>query len=292
LARIEPSLLGELADRAQTERWAVSSERFEAALVRSLTKAFSDAVPDATRTARYLRGLHLEDLALACACEAGSEDAWEHFINEFRPQLYRAAGAIDTSGAARELADALYGELFGVKEQDGVRQSLFRYFHGRSSLGTWLRAVLSQRHVDRLRASQRLTSLDEDAPDQTATVAPPQPDWALEVKVLLAVLGAAVARLAARDRLRLACYHAQNLTLAQIGRLTGEHEATVSRHLTRTRRDLRREVEHELATTHGMKPAEIAECFSAAVQDAGELDVTVLLGVAEPRKTPRSSRST
>ena len=34
----------------------------------------------------------------------------------------------------------------------GERQSLFRYFHGRSSLTTWLRAVLAQRHVDRLRS--------------------------------------------------------------------------------------------------------------------------------------------
>ena len=38
----------------------------------------------------------------------------------------------------------------------------FRYFHGRSSLSTWLRAVLSQRHVDRLRSARRQDPLPED----------------------------------------------------------------------------------------------------------------------------------
>ena len=39
----------------------------------------------------------------------------------------------------------------------------------------------------------------------------------------------ALGRLPARDRLRLACYYAQGLTLAQIGRTLREHEATTSK---------------------------------------------------------------
>ena len=59
-------------------------------------------------------------------------------------------------------------------------------------------------------------------------------------------LGAAIARLAPRDRLRLAWYYQHGMTLAQIGRLCQEHEATVSRHLTRTRKALRGDVEGQL----------------------------------------------
>ena len=92
------------------------------------------------------------DLALACACAAGDERAWEHFISVQRPVLYRAADALDPSGAARELADSLYADLYGLRDGGGGHASLFRYFHGRSSLSTWLRAVLAQRHVDRLRS--------------------------------------------------------------------------------------------------------------------------------------------
>jgi DNA-directed RNA polymerase specialized sigma24 family protein len=101
----------------------------------------------------------------------------------------------------------------------------------------------------------------------------------------------AVAALAPRDRLRLGCYYAQELTLAQIGRLLGEHEATVSRHLTRTRRELRSAVERHLRETHGLNAAAVAECFAAAVDDPGSLDVAVLLDADGLRKTAAVERS-
>src|SRR5436190_9715263 len=103
---------------------------------------------------------------------AGDEAAWERFVRDYRPGLYKAAAAIDPSGGARDLADALYAELFGLNERDGVRQSLLRYFHGRSSLATWLRAVLAQRYVDRLRASRRVAPLPEG--DEIELPAPPR----------------------------------------------------------------------------------------------------------------------
>jgi len=99
---------------------------------------------------------------LACACADGLEAAWDHFIREYRPTLYRAADAIDPTGGARDLADSLYAELFGLSERDGQRRSHLRYYHGRSSLGTWLRAVLSQRHVDRIRAGTRMEPLPDE----------------------------------------------------------------------------------------------------------------------------------
>ena len=123
---------------------------------------------------RHFASLRLDELALACACAEGREAAWEHFVREYRPVLYRAASAIDASGGARDLADALYAELFGLTERDGARRSHFEYFHGRSSLATWLRAVLAQRSVDRARAARRLAPLpDEDAaaPPQSVTPA-------------------------------------------------------------------------------------------------------------------------
>lgn len=250
-------------------------------LTRSVEKAFPEGMPDARHVERYLEGLHLEDLALASACQDGHDAAWEHFIGAFRPQLYRAAAAIDASGNGRELADSLYADLFGLKERDGERQSLFRYFHGRSSLGTWLRSVLAQRHVDRLRSGKRLEPLPEEGAG-TTPVAPAaaSPDRQRLVAAVIGAFTAALGRLTPRDRLRLACYHAQQLTLAQIGKLTGEHEATVSRHLTRTRRELRRDVDEQLQSEHAMSPAEIAEAFAEAVADPGPLDVGQLL--AEP----------
>ena len=151
-----------LHQKSRADRWALSIEAFATALESSARKAFAAGPADPRQLERYLDALHLEDLALACACAQGSEPAWEHFIREHRPVLYRAVDAIDSSGASRDLADSLYGELFGLDVRDGERRSHFRYFHGRSSLATWLRAVLSQRHVDRIRSVRRQDPLPED----------------------------------------------------------------------------------------------------------------------------------
>ena len=156
------------------------------------------------------------DLELARQCAAGDEQAWERFVLEYRPILYRAADALDPSGGARDLADALYADLYS--------KSLFRYFQGRSSLATWLRAVLSQRYVDRIRANRRLEPLpDEERGIERADVhhyesprdPTPDPDRARHLRLLQDALNDAVTTLNPKDRLRLGCYYAQGLTLAR-----------------------------------------------------------------------------
>jgi RNA polymerase sigma-70 factor (ECF subfamily) len=288
---LDHALVARLYTKARAERWAVTIDRLAEALEGSASRAFATSPPP-RELERYLDALHLEDLALACACADGHESAWEHFVREHRPALYRAAEAIDHSGGGRELADSLYADLFGLAERDGLRRSLFRYFHGRSSLSTWLRAVLAQRHVDRIRSVRRLEPLPpDDGGELAADLEPPGPERPRFVAAMRHAVKAAVARLAPRDRLRLACYYAQDLTLAQIGRTMGEHEATVSRHLGRTRRAIRTDVEQQLRGQHRMSEAEVAECFSSVVADAGPLDLADML--AEPaRKEPGPDRST
>jgi RNA polymerase sigma-70 factor (ECF subfamily) len=286
-------VLARLYSQAQASKWGVSEAVFAAALERSASKAFPDATPNAPAVERYCSGLHLEDLALACACAEGNDAAWEHFVLVFRPVLYRAASALDPSGGAREHADSLYADLFGLQEKDGERRSLFRYFHGRSSLATWLRAVLSQRHVDGIRAQRRLTSLDDEE-STTVVVSRPAADpdanrfRALITQALLTCL----ATLSDRDRLRLACYYREDLTLAQTGRLLREHEATVSRQLARTRKVIREDVERSLRQEHGLDEADIGRCFECTIDDPGTLDLRELLGSTAVRKESEPERST
>ena len=287
---VGPEVVKRLHRKANAEKWGVTPDRFAAALESSLAHAFPDGTT-AGGAEQYLSSLHLHDLGLATACIDGNESAWEHFVREHRPVLYRAADAIDKTGGAREAADSLYAELFGLSERDGERRSLFRYFHGRSTLGTWLRAVLSQRYVDRLRSTRRLEPLPAD--DQEAAIpaadTPIAPEHGRFVDIMQRTLTTAVARLEPRDRLRLACYYAQNLTLAQTGRILREHEATTSRHLTRTRHVIRQDVEQQMKQM-GISDAEIAECFAAISSDAGPLDLADILPV--PRKNAGQERST
>lgn len=288
LWRLDAATAERLHRVARAERWGVSLDSWSRALERGVRHVFDGEPPDQTQLDRHLASLRLDDLALACACAAGHEAAWEHFVREYRPVLYRAAAAIDPSGGARDLADALYAELFGLTERDGERRSHFDYFHGRSSLATWLRAVLAQRSVDRVRAARRLAPLPEEEP---AAASAPQrsPDHARFIALIRTALAAAVGRLVPRDRLRLACYYAQELTLAQIGRSLDEHEATVSRQIAKARKTVRQDVERQLCDA-GLNDDAIAECFAAVSSDPGPLDVSDVLEPAGG-KNPDTGRS-
>jgi hypothetical protein len=92
-----------------------------------------------------------------------------------------------------------------------------------------------------------------------------------------AALAAAIAALAPRDRLRLGCYYAQDMTLAAIGKMLGEHEGTVSRHLTRTRASLRAAIDASLRDA-GLDEAGRAECFRSVMDDAGSIDLAEMVG--------------
>ena len=232
------------------------------------------------------------DLQLARQCAAGDPAAWDRFVLEYRPVLYRAADSLDPAGRAREIADSLYAELYGIKEANGERQSLFRYFHGRSSLATWLRAVLVQRYIDRVRAERRLEPLpngDLSVADAAALdsggrgAREPDLERPRYVALIRSALGRVVRRLPAKDRLRLACYYVQDLTLAEIGRVMKEHEATVSRHLARTRRAIRDDVEQELREEAGFTDAQVSECFASIAEDPGPLDLKSVFNRGERR---------
>src|SRR5262249_51781623 len=150
----------------------------------------------------------------------------------------------------------------------------------------WLRAVLAQRHVDRLRAGRRLEPLPESDPSVGADlkVGPYEDDRCREL--IQDALTRAISELPSRDRLRLACYDAQELTLAETGKLLGEHEATCSRHLTRTRKALRGTIEGYLKREHSLAEAEITDCFASVSQDPGELDLHQFLRMP-PASTER-----
>lgn len=293
MSALDDKLVRRLYAAARADRWSLDTSQFRDALEASAAKAFAGRTPTAREIDRYLTALHVEDLALACACAAGCDTAWEHLMREYRPVLYRSAAALDASGAARELADSLYADLYGLQERDGARRSLFGYFHGRSSLATWLRSVLAQRYVDWIRARRRLDPLvdEEDAPAVPTAWAAPDPDAPRYQALMERALADAVARLTPRDRLRLGCYYAQQLTLAEIGRMLKEHEATVSRKIARARRVIREDVARTLRVEVGLKEDEIARCLEIALDDAGRLDLGRIFGAGDQSKISDPERS-
>src|SRR5713101_7192057 len=297
---------------SQAGRWQLAPEQFAAALERSAKKRLTAAAMTSTSLQEFLAALHLEDLALAAACAEGCEAAWEHFFAVYRSYLRAAAAAIlrrnADSAEARELADSLFSELYGLAGGKGSERSLFRYFHGRGSLKTWLRAVLAQRHIDSIRAGRRFEELADDETGDGGLhtqhhqpVHPLDPHRERYVAFFTRALQTALDRLDPQEKDRLRLYYAEEKTLAEIGRLLGEHESSVSRHLDRVRRDLRQAVEgllrHGIAAANGfavqpgLSDAEIALCFEYSAGDS-PIDLEKLLprskspGPAAGKRTP------
>ena len=277
-AHVSPPIERELYARSGASAWDVSIETFSVRLNVCVTKRFQGAAASERDVDAFVRSLHLEDLALACACAAGHERAWEHFVRELRPSLYAAARRMTTPDRARELADSLFAELFGLETRGGQRRSLLDYYHGRARLSTWLRTVMAQRQVDAIRTSARLVPLDDaDHVAGEAEAQPfPNPRRKESVELAQRALDSAVAALEPRDRLRLRLYYAEGLKLAQIGRLLNEHEATASRKLERVRREIRERIERTLQHECGLRPDAVAECLEEAA-GAPEMDLSRVL---------------
>ena len=304
-------LVAELHEKALCARWGAPPDAFAEGLRRSAQKRFGGTRPDAAEVEAYLKSLHLEDLALACACSEGIEKAWDFFIANFRQDLRHAASAMlrgsgrADDARAEELADSLYADLYGVRSgKDGRRKSLFEYFHGRSKLSTWLRAVLAQKQVDIFRTSNRTVSLDDetdgDAPHELASRVESvpvdhDPDRERYLGRFDLALSAALASLTPRERMILACYYVDQLTLAEIGRLLREHESTVSRQLERLRRALRESMTQMLlrempacagrTAEPALDAAQVELAFEYAVGD-WPFDLSKALSAADPAEGP------
>jgi hypothetical protein len=75
----------------------------------------------------FYRTLQLNDLVLAQACAEGSSSAWDVLVQTYKPKLYAAALAITKDrDLARQLADSLFGELFGAA-RNGSRCKLLSF---------------------------------------------------------------------------------------------------------------------------------------------------------------------
>lgn len=279
LADLEP-LLVELFARSGAARYGISPPEFERVLNVIAAKYLpAEAAPEETR--ELLVTLRVEELAMARACAAGHEGAWQDFLIKFREKLYDAALAITKDEATgRELADSLYADLYGTTSRDGRRVSKLESYTGRGSLEGWLRTVLAQEFVNRYRKQRRLVSLEEkDEAGVQFAAAEPVAVGAVDPRVEAAT-DEALALLSAEDRFVLAAYFLDGRTLAEIGRMLGVHESTVSRKLEKITAALRKRIRSGL-TARGMSKRQAEEALDADVRDI-QVDVRARLAQESP----------
>jgi len=268
-----------LYERSGAAAYGVSVEQFAAILDEILRKYFSqnsahDSDPNSARAsaeqkADFCAGLRLEELALARACAAGNERAWQDFIARYRQKLHGMALHITRDVAhAAELADSLFADLYGVNTRDGIRRSKLVFYTGRGSLEGWLRTVMAQEFINRYRKQKRTVSLEEQTEEGVQfRAAVQEPAYASDQR-LEAATDEALAELSSEDRFTLASYYLDGRTLAEIARTLGLHESSVSRRLDRLATGLRKRILAGLRM-QGMSHAQATEALETDVRDIG-----------------------
>src|ERR1700756_3310279 len=261
---VASEMLAELHAKAGCERIGLTRESFSTILCEVGTK-YGASSEDEART--FFLSLRVDELALARACAAGENSAWEIFLTRYREKLYLSALRIAREdSAARELADTLYADLYGTNTRDGQRVSKLASYTGRGSLEGWMRTVLAQEYVNRYRRTKRLVSLDEESEEGIQFRAPePEPVPAADPRLAQAT-DEALAVLSGEDRTVLSAYYLDGRTLAEIARMLGVHESTISRKVDKLAKSLRKKI---LATLRhkGMSRPQAEEALEVDVRD-------------------------
>jgi len=222
----------------------------------------------------------LDDLYLATACAAGEDDAWREierkhfaFIRDFAGRFLRGADAEDL--AADVMAD--------LWQRRKIAQ-----FEGRSTLRTWLGAVVTRAALN-VMAAAPLPLVHE--PSEAAVLARHTGvarDGAEEGRTLARFVRRAIDRLDAESKLLLLFHYEQGLSLDHMEPLFGASKATLSRRLKRVRESLRTTVEG-LATAEG-GPDAAASLGRGIGRAQAEFDLAALLGDATSLKEQARER--
>jgi RNA polymerase sigma-70 factor, ECF subfamily len=282
------ALVAELHAKGGCEKIGITCESFSLILCEIGTKhAGASASEHELRT--FFLSLRVDELALARGCAAGDNSAWEIFLTRYREKLYLSALRIAREdSAARELADNLYADLYGTSTREGQRVSKLASYTGRGSLEGWLRTVLAQEYVNRYRKTKRLVSLDEESEEGQQFEAPePEPSAPADNRLAQATDNV-LSSLPADDRLLLSAYYLDGRTLAEIARMLGVHESTISRKLDKLAKALRKQILAELAR-EGMSRRQAEEALEVDVRD---LQVNIrrsLIGTAMHTPTQESA---
>src|SRR6201993_217675 len=277
-------LLPQLHPKSGCEKLGLTRESFAAILCEVSMKYAASGAEGEVRT--LLLSLRVDELALARACAEGHNSAWEIFLTRYREKLYLAALRIAREdSAAREVADTLYADLYGTSTREGQRVSKLASYTGRGSLEGWLRTVLAQEYVNRYRRTKRLVSLEEESEEGVQFRAPEPEPVAPADNRLTRATDAVLADLPAEDRMVLSAYYLDDRTLAEIARMLGVHESTISRKLDKLAKSLRKQIVAALVKD-GMSRRQAEEALEVDVRD---LQVDIRRSLAQETPSPAFS---
>jgi len=126
--------------------------------------------------------------------------------------------------------------------------------------------VLAQEYVNRYRRTKRLVSLDEESEEGVQFRAPDLTPIPPADTRLAQATDEALGLLSSEDRMVLSAYYLEGRTLADIARMLGVHESTISRKLDKLAKSLRKQIVAAL-TRRGMSRRQAEEALDVDVRD-------------------------
>lgn len=257
-------LTGLIAERIRI-RFGVSAAQFAARVIELAGPAGVPAID-------YVERLALDDLYLATACASGDLDAWRECEAAQFPFIRTFARRFLPDAPAQDLADQVIADLW-------QRGKIGRYA-GRSTLRTWLGAVVAHAAINARKTWQPGVPSDSDAFREYArrnsamAMTRPSPEDADAGRVLADLIGRVIEGLDPEEKLLLQLHYEQGLTLDQMGPPLRSSKATLSRRLKRIREQVKTRIDELARRTHGISADVLRERLAL---DRLEIDLSVVL---------------
>lgn len=268
----------ELYTISEAAKFDISREAFEELLF-GISQEYLSPAATSSNIVEFCLKLHFNDLVLAQACASGQEIAWKIFVDRYRNKLLRAAWRIvKDEGRARELVDTFCSDLFAIVG-GGRRESKLKSYTGRGPLENWLKVSLLQANVDFHRAERRYADFDEIAVCIRSD--PALSLEALDDPRIEDSLRDALRELPPEARFILAAYYLDRYNLAKIATVLGVHESTVSRHLEKALKTVRKSLARKLQD-RGMNRRSVSESMERSPREISfDMRSELLFGIEE-----------
>ena len=174
-----------------------------------------------------------EDAALLAGAADGNEAAFRSLVDRHLPGvLALARRMLRNEAEAEDVAQEALLKLW--RSRDALEVGLY-------GLKPWLRRVVSNLCIDKMRSSQRLTVTD-DVPEQAE---PAEQLAQLEAQDASRRVEGAIKVLPDRQRTALTLFHYEGLSQIEVGRLMGVSDEAVESLLARARRTLKEALRNE-----------------------------------------------
>ena len=237
-------------ERQVRRRFALPLDAFADAVLERATLHHADRSP-----LEYIARLCLDDLYLAAACGQGDADAWRECRERYFTYIRDFARRFVHEQAAADVADQVIADLW-------QRERLAQY-DGRSTLKTWLGAVVAHAAINAGKRESRMTPLDPGTMEARSPAIGGAEDEAAH-RLFAGLVTRAVEELDPDAKVLLLLYYEQGLTLDEMVNVLGTSKATLSRRLDRLRRGLRAAIEASARQELRVDSAALREQFDFA----------------------------